>query len=304
MLWKVSRPRTLWLIGDGKPGHENQSLGLAEAMARQHPCEIHWISLAGAGGLIGRLQSAFSQASRLPKPDGILAAGHATHASLFALGWRYRAVTVVLMKPSLPMGCFDLCLAPEHDFPNGANRKNLVLTRGAINRIRPSEQSATGRLVLLGGPSKVHSWDSEEMTRMLADICDGGVWEVTDSRRTPDGLLQQIGKRIAGVVVYAHQQTEAGWLPEKLAAAGEVWVTEDSVSMVYEALSSGARVGLLPVPANKKEGRVQRGITGLVQDGYLTRYDAWRENRVLANPPQSLNEADRCADIVWGVLRS
>ena len=30
----AERSLTLWLIGDGKPGHENQSLGLAEAMQR------------------------------------------------------------------------------------------------------------------------------------------------------------------------------------------------------------------------------------------------------------------------------
>jgi len=33
------------VISDGKAGHENQSLGLAEAMARLRPAEIHTLRL-------------------------------------------------------------------------------------------------------------------------------------------------------------------------------------------------------------------------------------------------------------------
>ena len=35
------RKLVVWLVTDGKPGHENQSRGLAEALARATPTEIH-----------------------------------------------------------------------------------------------------------------------------------------------------------------------------------------------------------------------------------------------------------------------
>jgi hypothetical protein len=96
--------------------------------------------------------------------------------------------------------------------------------------------------------------------------------------------------------VFPHEETSADWLPEKLAAAAEVWVTEDSVSMIYEALSSGARVGLLAVPRNHRHSRVLRGLEQLVVDGLLTPFAAWQNSRILKVPNSILREADRCAE--------
>ena len=76
-----------------------------------------------------------------------------------------------------------------------------------------------------------------------------------------------------------------------------MWVSEDSVSMIYESLSSGARVGLLPVPV-KRHGRVSRGIERLVEDGWLTRFRYWEAGSPLPPPPRVLRESDRCAGLV------
>jgi len=75
-------------------------------------------------------------------------------------------------------------------------------------------------------------------------------------------------------------------------------VTEDSVSMVYEALSSGARVGLLPVPRSKQDTRVLRGLDQLVEAGFVTPYARWLKTRTLTPPPEPLQEAARCAHVV------
>lgn len=291
----VSDPLTIWLIGDGKPGHENQSLGLAEAMGRLRPCEVHRLSLAGERGLWRRLRRAFTLAKSLPRPDVIMAAGHSTHGALLALSVKYQAKSVVLMRPSLPLAWFDLCLAPEHDFTHEPGRKNLVLTRGAINRIGEGAAGARGKLILIGGPSKTHGWDSVALIDRLQRVCVGDGWELTDSRRTPDGFLDQLAKVLPQVSLFPHQETAADWLPAKLHQAAEVWVTEDSVSMLYEALTSGARVGLLPVPRLREGSRVLAGLDVLVREGYLTTYDQWVGHPALPAPPQPLREADRCA---------
>ncbi len=263
------RTLTIWRISDGKPGHDNQSLGLAEALLRRVPGGEHCISLAQAGGFFARLRMAKKAAADLPAPDLILGAGHATHPVLLRLARRYRAKSVVLMKPSLPLSWFDLCIAPEHDFPTRRESPNLILTRGALNRVTPGTGEKSGKLILLGGPSKTHGWDGAAILAMLAKATDRGGWDLTDSRRTPEGF-----------------------------AAKEVWVTEDSVSMIYEALTSGARVGLLPVPRLAKDSRVLRGIDRLVADGYLTPYARWAETQRMAGPPETLRETERCAEII------
>lgn len=40
--------------------------------------------------------------------------------------------------------------------------------------------------------------------------------------------------------------------------------------MIYEALSLGARVGLLPLPRLKPKSLVLRGINSLVDEAFLT----------------------------------
>lgn len=289
-------PLRIWLLCDGKPGHENQSLGLAEAICRRVPGHIHRISMK-PGGIIGRVRAAMSSAAQLPKPDIIVAAGHAAHLPLLFLARRYRAKSIVLMRPSLPLSCFDLCIAPQHDFPQGCQRKNVILTCGALNRVTPGTEERQGRLILIGGPSKTHGWDGTMLLESLAAITgDGSGWELTDSRRTPEGFLDELQEKLPGLAAISHTETSPDWVPEKLRRAAEVWVTEDSVSMIYEALTSGARGGLLPMPRKTANSRVLHGIDELVTGGYLTSFARWTETRCITRPPQTLQEADRCAD--------
>lgn len=293
----MKTPLVLWWIGDGKPGHENQSLGLAEAMQRHRPCAIHRISIAGKRSLLARLRRSLAASAGFPKPDFIIAAGHATHLPLLWLARKHRARSIVLMRPSMPLAWFDHCIAPSHDFPDGCGAPNVILTRGAINRVTCGEGEKSGKLILIGGPSKKHGWDGAELIRMLARTTDRGGWELTDSRRTPEGFLDQVRGGLPGVTAFSHRETPPTWVPEKLQQAKEVWVTEDSVSMIYEALSSGARVGLLPTPRVTGFSRVLSGIDGLVEDGYLTTFADWLHTERLNAPPQALQEADRCAEI-------
>jgi mitochondrial fission protein ELM1 len=277
---------------------ENQSLGLAEAIGRRVDARIHCIRLPGSGGILKRLKSAVASSAGLPAPDFIISTGHATHLPLLWLARKHRAKSIVLMRPSLPLSWFDLCIAPEHDFPAGCRRHNVILTRGALNRITPANGEKSGRLILIGGPSKTHGWNGEALLEMLTSITASGGWELTDSRRTPEGFLSQLRGKLPSIAAISHTQTPPDWVPEKLRQAKEVWVTEDSVSMIHEALTSGANVGLLPLPRRAMDSRVLRGIDGLVSDGFLTSYPKWANTGRLTPPPEPLHEAERCAGMV------
>jgi mitochondrial fission protein ELM1 len=298
----VAHSLTIWVLGDGKPGHENQSLGLAEALDRLCPCAIHQISLAEPSGFVARLRAASQAAATLPTPDLIVGAGHATHPALLWLARKTSAVSIVLMRPSLPLRWFDLCLAPEHDFPEPQPPANVITTRGALNRVRAAPNTPRhGGLILIGGPSATHDWDETALLAEVTEIVTApgtGPWQLTNSRRTPDSLLPLVREAIPTLEVFPHESTTRDWLPDRLAAAAAVWVTEDSVSMVYEALSSGARVGLLPVPRKQSDTRVLRGLTSLIDEGFVTPFARWHQNHMLPAPPHPLREADRCAQMV------
>jgi len=294
-------PLVLWIVGDGKPGHENQSFGLAEALARLTPVELHHLPVAPEAPVFLRWRDAYRRANALPEPDLILGAGHATHTVLLALARRTGAPCAVLMKPSLPAALFDVCLVPVHDL-RGDPPANVLPTLGALNRVAvPTAGPRPGRLLLIGGPSANHGWDGDAVLDAIGEIlaaAPGESWELTDSRRTPDGFRAALRARFPQIAFFPHEETGRDWLPARLAAAGETWVSEDSVSMIHEALSSGSKVGLLPVPRLKPHGRIARGLDRLLADGFVTPFARWQATRTLAEPPRVLREADRCAALL------
>jgi mitochondrial fission protein ELM1 len=288
-------PLVVWVVSDGKPGHVNQSLGLAEALARATPTSIHlWQSLpawrAWVAWLLHRVP-----ARALPRPDLIVGAGHATHASLLAARRARGGRTVVLMKPSLPRCWFDLCIVPEHD--GVAADANTLISQGALNRIRPATaREATRGLLLIGGASPHFEWDSDaiqvQIRSILARTPDMR-WTLATSRRTPDDFLAQLTAHHTLTVV-PHTATSPDWLPEQLARCATVWVTPDSASMVFEALTAGADVGVFDLPVNPAS-RVGRAIAHLADAHRVTRFTTWCAHGKLHPNLHPLAEADRCA---------
>jgi mitochondrial fission protein ELM1 len=51
--------------------------------------------------------------------------------------------------------------------------------------------------------------------------------------------------------------------------AEAVWVTEDSVSMLFEALTAGCRVGLIEIDRLKQD-RITQAIDGLLQKQFVS----------------------------------
>lgn len=295
------QPLTIWILDDGKPGHRNQSLGLAESMGRIRDASIHLISLPHDVGFFSRMKRACEQAKQLPKPNLVIAAGHKTHVALLYWARKTGTRSVVLMKPSLPCKWFDHCLIPEHDFAEGLKTpENVMLTRGALNRIIYDQEAKDGSgLFLIGGKSSEFGFDAETLHKAIGEIVGQGEdlqWTLTDSRRTPGDFIESLKE--APISTHPHQTTDSNWLPEQLRRANVVWVTEDSVSMIYEALSSGAQVGLLPMPRIKKAGRVGRGIQALVDEGLLCRYQTSSESHEPPRGQDVIAESERCAQLI------
>ena len=154
----------IWRFSDGKAGHDNQSRGLIEALGRLRPVEAIELSpLPNVQAMVAWLQSPLAWRTLLT-PDLLVGAGHRTHLSLLAARHNRGGRAVVLMRPSLPLTLFDLCLIPEHDLPPVG--PNVLATRGALNRIRPSSTLEPDRgLLLIGGPSAHFGWDDAGLRR-------------------------------------------------------------------------------------------------------------------------------------------
>ncbi len=301
----MSKRTIIWVISDGKAGHESQSLGLASAIGALTDSGLRVIrDDASSKGPLGWLfaRTPTPTPDDLGPPDIVIGAGTATHALLRACKKAYGAKTIVIMRPSF--GQFDLVVPPMHD----AMREswNVIPTRGAMNPIWPSDSKDSAKgLFLIGGPSKHHGWNDQELAAQIREIVDrsGDVrWTLTTSRRTPvsfiPALRQCLGDAAGRVSIHTASETTRDWLLERYAESEQIWVSEDSVSMVYEALTSGARVGLLRTPRTDRVGRVVRGMDTLVSDGWAMWFEAWQKAGALRAAPERLNEASRVAAIV------
>lgn len=288
----------LWQFTDGKRGHENQSLGLVEAICRLAPCRVEALPV-GKGWLyfFSWLVGRFAQGKGLPQPDLIIGAGHATHWPMLAARRAHGGKIAVLMKPSLPLSWFDWVITPAHDGLHESD--SSLVTLGPINRIQPGTQQDAGKgLMLIGGPSGEYGWNEVALLKQVHLIAlhqPDVAWQLTTSRRTPAGFRESLARlELANVKAVAHDEVSADWLPEQLRYAAQAWVTPDSASMVYEALSSGAAVGCFDLPY-AKPGRVARGLEKLARDKQLTAFSEWERCGKLIPNQQPLNEAERCA---------
>ncbi len=298
---EVDGKLVIWRFVDGKRGHENQTAGLIAALAEHYETKVEELSPFPAWEIFRMLTLGSYRRDRGPtRPDLVVGAGHSTHFSVLAARRAYGGRAVVLMKPSLPLSWFDLCLIPEHDRP--PERTNVVVTRGVLNTVKRSvDRDPSSGLILIGGPSKHFDWDDESVLRQVTDVVTTNKemrWLVTDSRRTSASMAQRLASGLPSNAEFVpNRMTHKNWLPRHMGRASVIWSTPDSVSMVYEALTSGASVGLFQL-SSVKRSRVARGIDDLRKSGAVTDYVQWQRTGIVDVSHQLLNEAGRCAYLI------
>lgn len=314
------------IISDGKIGHLSQTRGLAQALIEQaqalapessHHClewEVQQLSL---------IKKIFYKGENFPsdipaKIDLVLCAGHSTHIAALQLAKRYRSLCFVCMSPSLPNSLFDLALIPQHDLKqeraseregnkpaansqNPKSSKGIFPTYGAMNPIRAAAGIEKKHiLILIGGPSKEYAWNGDAILAQLEQISaqSSAPLLLSNSRRSPENFLQEIAQRCPNIQIEAVENTPRGWVAEKLQEAQSAWVTQDSVSMIYEALSSGAPVGILAMERKSaKKSRVARGLELLIAEKRVQTFAQWEQSQELP-PAQALQEAQRAAHYI------
>lgn len=282
-------------VSDGKAGHRSQALGLFQAMQRQkanatfEEVSIHDLPI------FSLINAFFSSKKTLFKqvPDFIFGVGSHTHFRVWLLGKIFKkAKTVILMKPNLPIAWFDYAVIPEHDGIPANSR--VIVTRGALNPIRNENRHQKARiLIALGGSSKRHQWNQEKVllsVQQIVELNPNSEIILTTSRRTPaefiDILRQQSFAQYLQICPV--EQTPQGWIFEEMQKAEAVWVTEDSVSMIYEALTAGCRVGVIAMDRIKQD-RITNSVDVLLEKKFIANVSDIN----LLPEGQLLQEADR-----------
>ncbi|CAN0294702.1 unnamed protein product [Phaeothamnion confervicola] len=301
----MARALVVWQWTDGKRGHERQCEGLVLALADRCSLDHHLLLVPSSP--LRRLCDFFCASlpavRDVPDPDLILGAGRRCALPMLTARRARGGRAVYIMRPQLPPACFDLCIIPRHD--GVAPSAHVELSEGPLNPMRPAVNREAGLgVILLGGPSPHYAWDEEAMLAQIARLRATRPdmhWLATDSRRSPASLAPRLAAQ-HGLGFFSHHDTAPDWLPKLLARAEQVWVSADSVSMIYEALSAGARVGVLDVPVRRID-RISAIAADLTARGLVMSLHAYGSDTSASPPP--LREADRLADIIlarWPML--
>lgn len=285
-------------VSDGKAGHRSQALGLFKAMQRQYTSTVTFQEISIDDLPVATLLSGvFSHQVKAIQqvPTYIFGVGSHTHFRVWLLGQVYKqAKTVILMKPSLPVAWFDYSVIPEHD--GMAASKKILITQGALNPIIDEGRHQMGRvLIALGGSSKRHQWNAAKVLQAIEQIVEQNPNSeiiLTTSRRTPKAFLAELKqlKNIEKVQIFPVEVTPQGWIFEEMQKAEAVWVTEDSVSMIYEAMTAGCKVGVIQID-RLKEDRITGSVDLILQKGLVSLSTSSSE----LTEPSAFKEADRVA---------
>lgn len=294
---------------DGRPGHEKQTQGILQALSRLTPTEVE-TRLIQRPSLPGSIQNwarylvSFETArNKTKRPvDLIIGTGSSTHIPMLLYQKTCRAKVVTCMSPGFPLNRrIDLCFVPQHDRKKPA--ANRFFTVGPPNNLVYQERHDKEKaLILIGGVDvKSHRWRTDRVVAQVGTLLSKNpslAWTISSSPRTPDDMLLQIDKLASqspNVDFFRSEETPAGWIEARYAQSDIVWVTADSISMIYEALTAGCRVGALPMEWKQSDSKFQRSLDYLVQNGHISLYETWVSNKDSMVRGVQLDEASRCA---------
>lgn len=305
------KPLSVVAFLDGRPGHEKQTKGVLRALAEQTAVNIEYrkIPLLSFGTLVKDwwrylFSKVFTGQKNIFHADLIIGTGSRIHIPMLLFKNKCRPIpkTVTCMTPNFPLlREFNLCLIPQHDGVAAAD--NIFITVGPPSTATYSSHHDPEKgLILVGGlDEKSHVWNTNKVLAQVRAVTEkegDKEWTISSSPRTPAETIKKLAafaEPEENITFFQAQETPAGWIEEQYDINTDVWVTADSISMVYEALTAGCSVGILPVAWKRKESKFQRSLEYLTKNKLVVPYEKWLAGDETLGQGNPLNEASRCA---------
>lgn len=315
-------PLRVWLLSDGRPGHYNQSRGILKALARRRPLTVDWIELELRAGFLRTPLRALLNARAAPSlrwlrlfyrlslppqpPQMIVSAGGRTS---FANAWLAARFGV----PNLFAGSLR-GLSPERfravltlEPIGAANNIVLVVPPSAIDADDPEAGAVPGCAaetpcwaLLIGGDGAGYRYTRQDWM-VLAGLLGRLAahyrvrWLISSSPRTGVAAERLLRAHLPAACI-----AEAAWYGEdrrsrvarQLGAAERVFVSEDSMTLLTEAISARKPVCSLRPQRARPEPRYGEALQRFAGRALIHRFaiDA------LCDEPQ------RLASLQWRLL--
>jgi mitochondrial fission protein ELM1 len=305
----VDGPLRVWVLSDGQPGHYNQSRGIVSALRRILPVQEYWIETRLRAGLnrsflrlyLNNVQRAgslkllefFYKIDAVPETgcDLIVSAGGKTS---FANAWLARLMkvsnvyagslrrlspqlfSVVVTLEAIPGAASNLVVP----LPPSAIDPDVLFTKGEEFKQRLGLAEGRYWLLLLGGDGAGFRYQEKDwlaLLRLLEVLSElhGVKWLIASSRRTGAKAERLLRRRLDPAVFPAQCWYGAGdeYRPEDwLAAAERIFVSEDSMTMLTEAICSRRPVYSLRPRHAAPNDRYKQALMRFSEQGLLCRF--------------------------------
>ncbi|MEJ1160732.1 ELM1/GtrOC1 family putative glycosyltransferase [Prosthecomicrobium sp. N25] len=289
----------VYIVRDNRPGHYRQCEGVAKALARFAPVTVrnvfpnfHWFSRRVLPTLVYRsrllsptlaLNLLYDfEVETLDPPDIVIASGRRNIVPALFLKSLFGARFVYTgLHDRRWLGEMDLIVTP---CPRDAREPRHVYAPvlspvarsdyGPLRRIRSLEDLRGARLALLvGGECASHRFRDADWARIAGFVAEtkashGIEWHVTTSRRTPRTAVDTLRPLAKSGIIHEFIEYDpdlAGSASRMLGLDGTL-VTEDSMTMISEALSAGRPVVALK-PARVWPSRQDEAVTAMAALG-------------------------------------
>ncbi|MEM7300728.1 MAG: mitochondrial fission ELM1 family protein [Pseudomonadota bacterium] len=261
---KSAVPRTGWALTGGMVGHEQQAIGVLEALGidpvikRINPKgPFRWLAPFGPAMPDKTVQPPF--------PDIVVASSRiaAPYARMIRRRSGGKCFVAVMQNPACPASWFDFVWVNEHDRVEGSNVLRTLTaphrvtmdkldTESDLLQARVSPLPAPFVSVVLGGPSNAYDFKPKEMAEIgekLAAYARSRAASllITPSRRTGDALVSVLRDKLQDVPHWLWDGDGHNPYFGVLGLGEEILVTCDSVNMIGEACFTGKPVRLLPL---------------------------------------------------------
>ena len=318
-----------WVITDGKPGMENQCVGLAEALGVAP--EIKRISLRPPWRQLSPYFRAFLRFAPAPDcadiappwPDLVIASGRQS----VPVGLRIRRTSrgrtflVQIQDPVIDPRHFDMVIVPQHDRVRG---DNVFVTTGSMHRVTADQLSRAAErhrerlahlperrvAVLIGGDNAVYRLTPERMRRLCDQLAaltreQGVGLMVTPSRRTGAANEAMLREALSGLPAEIWDGRGENPYFAYLGMADAIIATADSVNMVSEAASTGKPVHIVDLEGGSakftafhesmRDAGLTRPFTGALESWDYTPPDETRRAAAEIQRRMAARSVDRAA---------
>ncbi len=306
-----------WVITDGNTGAKSQALGLVEYLGLDYEEKIFQLKTAfrlfapyfDFDYLKYKTQNSSEFNFSYP-PKLVIVCGSRARSIGVLLKRKFaeKIFTIYIQDPKFSPNYYDLIISPAHDSLRG---ENVINNFFALNRITPEkleneknkfpelfrQYKAPYNTILIGGDTKNYRMSDYAYNKLISDLKTltnkiSGSFLISISRRTPKMVIAALQELQNENIFVYDLKKEPNPFFAMLAAADRIFVTNDSVSMVSEAVATGKPVYTIMLHGHNNT-KVARMFYNLISEEKIAIFDEKipeKEITIQKNETQEISE--------------